>query len=180
MAQNKANYKWYVKSYTVRVLSTDENGNSSDLSHLEYLLYYGSKESEKIDELITMGQIGFGAMMFHPVPEVAADMKLQAPERWYIQVYNYQLEVSQVYKLFQKDIWDKIPPNIQHLIIALDFHDNELILVHFRGYTRSISIYYLPKYNRDVAFYKAKLKKLEKYMNSVDVSVPVPLPIEQE
>jgi len=171
-------YRWYVRTIELKVTFWEDDEQKTEYRE-EYLLYFGNEKTLEVEAQLARSRMGFGAMVFHPIPEVTESMSFQAPERWYVQPYDHSKHDSpKLYPLFEDRVWNNMPQNIKLIIMALDYKDDDLILIHMRGNTGSISICYHPKFDEDKEFYGAKLEQLLDYLNNLeDPEKEIPNPI---
>jgi len=177
LAQEEA-YRWYVRTMEIKVTFW-EDGEQTTEYHEEYCLYFGNEKALETEAQLARSRRGFGAMVFHPVPKVAEDMSFQAPERWYVQPYDYSKRgTPKLYPLFEDRVWNNMPQDFKLVIMALDYKDDNLILIHMRGYTGTITICYHPRFEEDKKFYEAKLEQLLNYINNLeDPEKEIPNPV---
>jgi len=135
-------------------------------------LYVGTASMRKLD---AEEMVEPPLRLLHPVAEVARHVDVQAPGRWYmLRSPGPGLPSGDMEPLLSDHGWKRVPPLARHALAALGMDDPELILVSCNA-SGSLSIYYLPRYDHDRAFYQRKLALLERYLASHDPAADLPL-----
>jgi hypothetical protein len=164
-----------VKQIRVIVGSRKPSVSGTTSVDVNYCLYLGDEDTDRIDEESGRAHSQQNLMLLHPVPEIAARMNPQPPHRWYAKCLNGSLRSDTSTPLLVESTWKEIPTYVRHILVALGIDDPDLILVSFQVLSGSISVYYNPRYQRDRAFYERKLNILQDYMKSHDIQKDLPL-----
>jgi hypothetical protein len=168
-------YSPCVKQIRAIVGSSKPNVSGTDSVDVNYCLYLGDQETDRIDEESGRAHSQQNLMLLHPVPDVAARMNPQPPHRWYAKCLNGSLRSDTTSPLLVETTWKEIPAPVRHILVALGIDDPDLITVSYQILSGSISVYYNPRYQRDRIFYEGKLQILREYMKSHDMQKDLPL-----
>lgn len=169
-------YKMYVRTSVIKTSSL-EDGKRTDAVHNEYYLYIGTEETEKMDKEMAENHIQIGYMLSHPPKESTYNYP-GAPGNWYVQLTDTTRGLNVVAPVFRSDVWPTIPQVVKHILVALNYKDENLILISTNAVSGSISILYHPKFDRFKIFYNIKLKILERYFDKNSYHEQVPILIE--
>jgi hypothetical protein len=164
-----------VKQIPVIVGSNTSSVSGTRSVDINYCLSFGDEETDRIDEESGRARSQQNLMLLHPVPEAASRMSSPTPHRWLTKCLNGFVAPEMAIPLLVESTWKKIPAPVRHVLVALGIDDPDLILVSCQQLSGSISIYYSPRYQRDRAFYEAKLEILNEYLKNHDPRTDVPL-----
>jgi hypothetical protein len=168
-------YAPYVREITY-IVETITSTSVVRQAETMYCLYVGSKETERIDQQAAEAHTILNVSLAHPVPAVAAGLRVQDSQRWYAIFTDSDRNFASVRPLFEESTWSKIPVLVRHVLGALGADDQNLILVSWNGLSGSVSIFYQPRFDHDRAFYEEKRKVLMNHMETWDVGEPLPNP----
>lgn len=140
-----------------------------------YCLYFGSRETERIDQRATEAPSILNVSLVHPVRTVAAFLSVQAEKRWYATLINSRQNLAITSPLFEEKGWSIVPVLAKHILLALGADDEDLILISWNGMSGSVSVFYHPRFNNNRRFYEEKLKLLMEYLATHDTRADISL-----
>lgn len=139
----------------------------------DYFIYIGNEETEKNDNIYEAQGYVVGVRFSHPKEDV--EVPFLAPYRWYAEVIDNTDGTYIVAPVFDEDAWLMVPFVIKHILIALDFHDEDFAMIILNAMTGSISIYFDAEHAHDRDYFYRKYRTLERYFEKTNVEDDIPL-----
>ncbi len=139
-----------------------------------YCLYFGDERTAAIDEETGRARAQRTLMLVHPVVEAVPWTQPAAPDRWYL-VLRGGFGGAPVCRLLVEEAWRNVPAPARHVLAALGLDDPDLLLVSWQLVSGSMSVYYHPRFDRDLEFYRGRLAAMERYIATHDLGEELPL-----
>jgi hypothetical protein len=157
-------------NYFVETISGTEESRQAETM---YCLYFGSKQTERIDQQAAEAHFILGVSLVHPVQAVAAGLPIQAESRWYATLIDGRRNITTTNALFEESGWSIVPVLSKHILLALGTADEDLILISWNGLSGSVSVFYHPRFNSDRRFYEEKQKLFKEYAATHDIRADI-------
>jgi hypothetical protein len=151
----------------------ERNTAGESTTDFHYCIYFGDEETSRLDEVSGRAGAQRNLLLLHPVVEVASRMLPQAPHRWYALLVA-EAGVRRT-GLLTESTWPMVPAPVRHVLAAFGVDDPELVSISYKTLSGSISVYFDPRHDRDLAYYGNKLDRLLEYLNAHDLQEDLPL-----
>jgi hypothetical protein len=153
-------FQWSVQSTRIKSGWMD-NGRAVEGFRSEYYLYYGNRETLEEERTRNAEHVFSCLYLLHPDPQVS--VPFPAPHRWYAGTRRARYLSPETRALFDEDVWQAIPEEIKAVLEAFGIDDPDLLLIWYDTHTRSVQVFFHPRYNEDRGFYLRQLDIVRQY-----------------
>ena len=152
---------WSVQSTTIKI-QHHEDGRLVEGIRDEYYLYFGNQQSLDTEKALGAEHVFSSIYLIHPGPEVS--MPFDAPHRWYLGTRRSRRLSLPVQPLFDEQVWNRVPAEVKSVLGAFGVDDPELLSIWYDRHTGSVQVFFHPRHNQDLEFYRKKLGVLKAYL----------------
>jgi hypothetical protein len=153
-------FQWSLQSTRIKT-GWMEEGRAVERFRSEYYLYYGNQETLEAERARNAEHVFSCLYLLHPDGQAA--VPFEAPHRWYVGTRRARFLSPETRALFDEDVWRAIPAEVKEVLDAFGLDDPELLMVWYDTHTRSVQVFFHPRYNENQDYYLKKLGIVTEY-----------------